>query len=51
MPQMSPLAWMWLMIMFILSIILVNSMMYFNKKYLNKMTMMGKKENKINWKW
>nr|YP_009560653.1 ATP synthase F0 subunit 8 [Gigantometra gigas]AZZ73258.1 ATP synthase F0 subunit 8 [Gigantometra gigas]AZZ73271.1 ATP synthase F0 subunit 8 [Gigantometra gigas] len=51
MPQMSPLAWMWLMIMFILSIILVNSMMYFNKKYLNKMNMMGKKENKINWKW
>nr|UJG45348.1 ATP synthase F0 subunit 8 [Aquarius najas] len=51
MPQMSPLAWMWLMIMFLMSLIMVNSMMYFNKKYTNKMIIKQKKNNEIDWKW
>nr|UJG45439.1 ATP synthase F0 subunit 8 [Gerris gibbifer] len=51
MPQMSPMAWMWLMIMFLMSMMMINSMMYFNKKYINKMEIKGKKNNEINWKW
>nr|WIL10227.1 ATP synthase F0 subunit 8 [Stenocladius sp. 2 XYG-2023a] len=50
MPQISPLMWLNLMIMFVITFMLMNSMNYFTKlyKYKNK-----KKYNKnsLKWKW
>nr|WPW47389.1 ATP synthase F0 subunit 8 [Asclepios apicalis] len=51
MPQMAPLSWLSLMIMFIMMIISINSLMYFNKKYLAKKNIMSKSEKNMNWKW
>nr|YP_011010202.1 ATP synthase F0 subunit 8 [Asclepios apicalis]WPW46739.1 ATP synthase F0 subunit 8 [Asclepios apicalis] len=51
MPQMAPLSWLSLMIMFIMMIITINSLMYFNKKYLTKNNIMSKSEKNMNWKW
>nr|WQM87298.1 ATP synthase F0 subunit 8 [Ventidius karen] len=51
MPQMAPLSWMTLMIMFILSILMINSMMYFNKEYKIFKTMKSEKSKMISWKW
>nr|YP_010849270.1 ATP synthase F0 subunit 8 [Krisna expansiva]WGG89410.1 ATP synthase F0 subunit 8 [Krisna expansiva] len=49
MPQMSPMWWMTLMILFNLNFYLMMSMMYFNKKiYLKKK---NKKTILMNWKW
>nr|YP_009692467.1 ATPase subunit 8 [Limnogonus hypoleucus]QEH58879.1 ATPase subunit 8 [Limnogonus hypoleucus] len=48
---MSPMSWMSLMIMFIISIMVVNSMMYFNKKYTAKNKKSEKTQSMINWKW
>nr|ATC73036.1 ATP synthase F0 subunit 8 [Graphocephala sp. EMHAU-2015-Zz052315] len=50
MPQMAPMWWTFLMIMFIMSMIMMMTNMYFNT--LNKL--MKKKEintNQMNWKW
>nr|YP_011010644.1 ATP synthase F0 subunit 8 [Halobates whiteleggei]WPW47324.1 ATP synthase F0 subunit 8 [Halobates whiteleggei] len=51
MPQMAPLSWLSLMIMFILMIIVINSMSYFNKNYKIESKMSKKSMNKLNWKW
>nr|YP_011010475.1 ATP synthase F0 subunit 8 [Halobates flaviventris]WPW47103.1 ATP synthase F0 subunit 8 [Halobates flaviventris] len=51
MPQMAPLSWLTLMIMFIIMIIIINSMTYFNKNYMIKNKMENKKMNQLNWKW
>nr|YP_010268804.1 ATP synthase F0 subunit 8 [Halobates maculatus]UIG88119.1 ATP synthase F0 subunit 8 [Halobates maculatus]UIG88126.1 ATP synthase F0 subunit 8 [Halobates maculatus] len=51
MPQMAPLSWLTLMIMFIIMIIVINSMTYFNKNYKIKKEMENKKMNQLNWKW
>nr|YP_011010215.1 ATP synthase F0 subunit 8 [Halobates hawaiiensis]WPW46791.1 ATP synthase F0 subunit 8 [Halobates hawaiiensis] len=51
MPQMAPLSWLTLMIMFIIMIIIINSMTYFNKNYKIKNKMENKKMNQLNWKW
>nr|YP_009692494.1 ATPase subunit 8 [Limnogonus intermedius]QEH58919.1 ATPase subunit 8 [Limnogonus intermedius] len=48
---MSPMSWMTLMIVFILSLIIINSMMYFNKKYSTKTSMKNMTKNTLNWKW
>nr|YP_011010423.1 ATP synthase F0 subunit 8 [Metrocoris tenuicornis]WPW47038.1 ATP synthase F0 subunit 8 [Metrocoris tenuicornis] len=51
MPQMAPMAWMTLMIMFITTIIMTNTLMYFNKKYFTKTNFNNNIKNKMNWKW
>nr|YP_011010670.1 ATP synthase F0 subunit 8 [Halobates zephyrus]WPW47350.1 ATP synthase F0 subunit 8 [Halobates zephyrus] len=51
MPQMAPLSWLSLMIMFIMMIIVINSMTYFNKNYKIEEKTNNKKMNQINWKW
>nr|YP_011010189.1 ATP synthase F0 subunit 8 [Halobates micans]WPW46713.1 ATP synthase F0 subunit 8 [Halobates micans]WPW46778.1 ATP synthase F0 subunit 8 [Halobates micans]WPW46804.1 ATP synthase F0 subunit 8 [Halobates micans] len=51
MPQMAPLSWLTLMIMFIIMIIIINSMTYFNKNYKIEESMENKKMNQLNWKW
>nr|YP_010268838.1 ATP synthase F0 subunit 8 [Halobates hayanus]UIG88217.1 ATP synthase F0 subunit 8 [Halobates hayanus]UIG88235.1 ATP synthase F0 subunit 8 [Halobates hayanus] len=51
MPQMAPLSWLSLMIMFIMMIIVVNSMTYFNKNYKIESKKKNMKMNMLNWKW
>nr|YP_010268792.1 ATP synthase F0 subunit 8 [Halobates proavus]UIG88094.1 ATP synthase F0 subunit 8 [Halobates proavus]UIG88100.1 ATP synthase F0 subunit 8 [Halobates proavus] len=51
MPQMAPLSWLTLMIMFIIMIIIINSMTYFNKNYMIEKKLENKKMNQLNWKW
>nr|YP_009733511.1 ATP synthase F0 subunit 8 [Krisna concava]QHV34349.1 ATP synthase F0 subunit 8 [Krisna concava] len=49
MPQMSPMWWMTLMLIFNLNFYLMMSIMYFNKK--NHFKTMKKKSMNMNWKW
>nr|YP_010270151.1 ATP synthase F0 subunit 8 [Potamometra macrokosos]UJY96838.1 ATP synthase F0 subunit 8 [Potamometra macrokosos]UJY96851.1 ATP synthase F0 subunit 8 [Potamometra macrokosos]UJY96864.1 ATP synthase F0 subunit 8 [Potamometra macrokosos]UJY96877.1 ATP synthase F0 subunit 8 [Potamometra macrokosos] len=51
MPQMAPLSWFSLMIMFTICIIMINAMMYFNKNYITKSLKQKKNMKFINWKW
>nr|YP_011010332.1 ATP synthase F0 subunit 8 [Metrocoris quynhi]WPW46947.1 ATP synthase F0 subunit 8 [Metrocoris quynhi] len=51
MPQMAPLSWLSLMIMFIITIIIINTLMYFNKNYMTKMENKEKNFKEMNWKW
>nr|YP_011010241.1 ATP synthase F0 subunit 8 [Halobates nereis]WPW46830.1 ATP synthase F0 subunit 8 [Halobates nereis]WPW47064.1 ATP synthase F0 subunit 8 [Halobates nereis] len=51
MPQMAPMSWLSLMIMFIMMIIVINSMSYFNKNYKIEMSKENKKMNQLKWKW
>nr|YP_011010267.1 ATP synthase F0 subunit 8 [Ventidius distanti]WPW46869.1 ATP synthase F0 subunit 8 [Ventidius distanti] len=51
MPQMAPLYWFTLMIMFIVMIKMINSIMYFNKNYMNTEKKIKKNNFKMNWKW
>nr|YP_011010514.1 ATP synthase F0 subunit 8 [Ventidius harrisoni]WPW47142.1 ATP synthase F0 subunit 8 [Ventidius harrisoni]WPW47155.1 ATP synthase F0 subunit 8 [Ventidius harrisoni] len=51
MPQMAPLYWMSLMILFIALITMVNTLMYFNKNYMTKNNLKEKQYNIMKWKW
>nr|YP_011010371.1 ATP synthase F0 subunit 8 [Metrocoris triangulatus]WPW46986.1 ATP synthase F0 subunit 8 [Metrocoris triangulatus] len=51
MPQMAPLSWMMLMMTFIMTMMIINTLMYFNKNYITKTTMKNKDKNSMNWKW
>nr|YP_011010605.1 ATP synthase F0 subunit 8 [Halobates robustus]WPW47272.1 ATP synthase F0 subunit 8 [Halobates robustus] len=51
MPQMAPMSWLSLMIMFIMMIIVINSMSYFNKNYKIKKSTKNMEMNKLMWKW
>nr|UGS80259.1 ATP synthase F0 subunit 8 [Fuelleborniella sp. FuspCA] len=52
MPQMNPILWLPLMIMFIIMFISVNSINYFfHYNYLIKYQNLNKKKNTLNWKW
>nr|ALO70841.1 ATP synthase F0 subunit 8 [Philonthus fimetarius] len=51
MPQMAPLNWLSLFILFTMIFIIFNSMNYFSFKYSFKKSNFSKKINKINWKW
>nr|UXW88433.1 ATP synthase F0 subunit 8 [Henosepilachna vigintioctomaculata] len=50
MPQMMPLNWMMLMIQFILIIMMINMMIYFNPM-MNFPMFKKNNNNYINWKW
>nr|QBZ37539.1 ATP synthase F0 subunit 8 [Aesalus sp. JL-2019] len=51
MPQMAPMSWTLLMLMFITSFLIFNSLNYFNFKYFPKTPKTSKSKIKINWKW
>nr|YP_010835914.1 ATP synthase F0 subunit 8 [Apphia sp. 1 SJ-2023a]WGC89433.1 ATP synthase F0 subunit 8 [Apphia sp. 1 SJ-2023a] len=50
MPQMSPMWWMYMMLIFIMCLMMMNSLIYFN--YLKSSTKMKTFKNfDFNWKW
>nr|UYB77578.1 ATP synthase F0 subunit 8 [Philonthus lomatus] len=51
MPQMAPMNWLTLFIMFTIIFLIFNSMNYFSFKYPYKSSSTIKKTFKINWKW
>nr|YP_009995366.1 ATP synthase F0 subunit 8 [Ochthebius griotes]QNP09782.1 ATP synthase F0 subunit 8 [Ochthebius griotes] len=52
MPQMAPMNWILLFMMFTIIFLMFNSMNYFSFKYNNNMTNISKKKMmKLNWKW
>nr|YP_010294900.1 ATP synthase F0 subunit 8 [Oiceoptoma thoracicum]UMO90838.1 ATP synthase F0 subunit 8 [Oiceoptoma thoracicum] len=51
MPQMAPMNWLILFIMFIIIFLMFNSMNYFSFKYPTKSISTSKTTSKINWKW
>nr|YP_010835888.1 ATP synthase F0 subunit 8 [Carinata dushanensis]WGC89407.1 ATP synthase F0 subunit 8 [Carinata dushanensis] len=50
MPQMSPMWWMYMLFMFSLCLMLMNSMVYFNYMFNNTNFKSFKLKN-LNWKW
>nr|QKO00201.1 ATP synthase F0 subunit 8 [Evacanthus acuminatus]QWC53809.1 ATP synthase F0 subunit 8 [Evacanthus heimianus] len=50
MPQMSPMWWLNMMLMFIFCMMIMNSMIYFNFYYV-KSTYNNYKNMNFNWKW
>nr|YP_009995379.1 ATP synthase F0 subunit 8 [Ochthebius hasegawai]QNP09795.1 ATP synthase F0 subunit 8 [Ochthebius hasegawai] len=53
MPQMAPMNWMMLFLMFTIIFLVFNSLNYFSFKYMNKNTnnKFNLKKNFLNWKW
>nr|ARH54328.1 ATP synthase F0 subunit 8 [Cymbiodyta marginella] len=51
MPQMAPLNWLFLFILFVMIFIMFNSMNYFSFKYSVKTYKPTQKKSLINWKW
>nr|ALO71189.1 ATP synthase F0 subunit 8 [Tasgius compressus] len=51
MPQMAPMNWLTLFMMFTTIFLMYNCMNYFSFYYKNKMNNLNKKNTKINWKW
>nr|YP_010035469.1 ATP synthase F0 subunit 8 [Ludioschema sulcicolle]QQQ88061.1 ATP synthase F0 subunit 8 [Ludioschema sulcicolle] len=51
MPQMAPLSWINLFILFIITYMILNSLNYFSFTYNNKTSSTSLKSKKINWKW
>nr|ALO76581.1 ATP synthase F0 subunit 8 [Paromalus flavicornis] len=51
MPQMAPLSWLNLFIMFIFIYLMFNSINYFSFNYTPKKISTVKKLTKLNWKW
>nr|ARH53691.1 ATP synthase F0 subunit 8 [Adrastus rachifer] len=51
MPQMAPLSWLNLFILFITTFLILNSLNYFSFMYSNNQLKSIPKFKKINWKW
>nr|ARH54523.1 ATP synthase F0 subunit 8 [Ocypus ophthalmicus] len=51
MPQMAPMNWLMLFILFTIIFLMVNCINYFSFFYSNKTSNLIKKNNQINWKW
>nr|YP_009995327.1 ATP synthase F0 subunit 8 [Ochthebius capicola]QNP09730.1 ATP synthase F0 subunit 8 [Ochthebius capicola] len=51
MPQMAPMNWLFLFLMFTMIFLMFNSMNYFSFKYDNLKKFIIKKNLKLNWKW
>uniref|UniRef100_A0AAU8L174 ATP synthase complex subunit 8 n=1 Tax=Cyphochilus crataceus TaxID=1453293 RepID=A0AAU8L174_9SCAR len=51
MPQMSPLSWLSLFMVFSSTLVLFNSMNYFSITYPIKTTLVKQSKMLINWKW
>nr|AXS64878.1 ATP synthase F0 subunit 8 [Brentidae sp. KM-2017] len=51
MPQMAPLNWLFLFIIFMMTFIMFNIMNYFSFFYLPKIYFLNKTLIQLNWKW
>nr|YP_003204891.1 ATP synthase F0 subunit 8 [Mordella atrata]ACO92580.1 ATP synthase F0 subunit 8 [Mordella atrata] len=51
MPQMAPLNWLSLMILFLSIFILIMMLNYFSFQYKSKKSLITSSSHKINWKW
>nr|YP_010288404.1 ATP synthase F0 subunit 8 [Aleochara curtula]UKO31672.1 ATP synthase F0 subunit 8 [Aleochara curtula] len=51
MPQMAPLNWLFLFLMFTSTFLIFNSMNYFSIMYNFKMKKLSHSKKKFNWKW
>nr|QXP99389.1 ATP synthase F0 subunit 8 [Eoscarta assimilis] len=51
MPQMAPMSWMILFLMFINSYLIMNMMIYFFYKFKNMNLNKNNSINQMNWKW
>nr|ARH55016.1 ATP synthase F0 subunit 8 [Geodromicus suturalis] len=51
MPQMAPMNWLMLFMMFSMIFLLFNSLNYFSFNYKFKLNTKNKNFSKINWKW
>nr|WCQ78432.1 ATP synthase F0 subunit 8 [Agriotes sp. GTI-28] len=51
MPQMAPLSWLNLFIMFVMTFLVLNSLNYFSFMYKNSQSKSMPKMTSINWKW
>nr|YP_009995314.1 ATP synthase F0 subunit 8 [Ochthebius atriceps]QNP09717.1 ATP synthase F0 subunit 8 [Ochthebius atriceps] len=51
MPQMAPMNWIMLFLMFTMIFLIFNSLNYFSFKYLPLNKSFTNKMNKLNWKW
>nr|YP_010591365.1 ATP synthase F0 subunit 8 [Agriotes hirayamai]QEH58436.1 ATP synthase F0 subunit 8 [Agriotes hirayamai] len=51
MPQMAPLSWLNLFILFVATFLILNSLNYFSFMYQNNQSKMAPKMKSINWKW
>nr|YP_011010345.1 ATP synthase F0 subunit 8 [Metrocoris tigrinus]WPW46960.1 ATP synthase F0 subunit 8 [Metrocoris tigrinus] len=51
MPQMAPLSWITLMIMFTMTMMMINTIVYFYKNYQTKKNDKDIYFNKMNWMW
>nr|QEH58943.1 ATPase subunit 8 [Trepobates sp. XD-2019] len=51
MPQMAPISWTMLMMTFIMSMMVVNTIMYFNKNYITKSKTKKNDFKNMKWKW
>nr|YP_011009661.1 ATP synthase F0 subunit 8 [Hygia bidentata]WPV77653.1 ATP synthase F0 subunit 8 [Hygia bidentata] len=51
MPQMSPLWWEILYIMFLMSFMIINLIMYYNKNFNPKNNLKKKDKHQFKWKW
>nr|YP_009185999.1 ATP synthase F0 subunit 8 [Tetartopeus terminatus]ALO71202.1 ATP synthase F0 subunit 8 [Tetartopeus terminatus] len=51
MPQMAPLSWLSLFIMFIVIYLMFNTLNYFSFNYMPKTFLINKKMKKNSWKW
>nr|YP_009729772.1 ATP synthase F0 subunit 8 [Copris tripartitus]QHW07551.1 ATP synthase F0 subunit 8 [Copris tripartitus] len=51
MPQMAPLSWLSLFIMFCLTFMIFNSLNFYSFNYPIKIKFIKKMSSKINWKW
>nr|AML26028.1 ATP synthase F0 subunit 8 [Staphylinidae sp. BMNH 1274245] len=51
MPQMAPLNWLFLFLMFTTTFLIFNSMNYFSIMYMTKIKKSSSLKKTINWKW
>nr|AXS64924.1 ATP synthase F0 subunit 8 [Elateroidea sp. 7 KM-2017] len=51
MPQMAPLSWINLFILFVMTFMIINTLNYFSFMYDNKTLKTTPKMKSINWKW
>nr|AKR07175.1 ATP synthase F0 subunit 8 [Nigidionus parryi] len=51
MPQMAPMSWLLLMLSFVLTFLMFNSLNYFSFMYPPQLSKSTSQKLKINWKW
>nr|UGS80389.1 ATP synthase F0 subunit 8 [Lachesilla picticeps] len=51
MPQMNPILWLFLFIIFTLTFLLVNPLIFFSKNFSSKYNFLNTSFNPLTWKW